>query len=139
MGRTGRKREGRIVVLVTEGQEEKIYNQSLYSKKNINKAILEKERLEHVLYTQAPRMIPLGMEPVCHRMKMIVGKWKGKYDATNKKGMQGVGIQGFTKKMTKDDIFRLNCGFMTEAEEERWRRDVRFQGKVKMVKAGMEL
>jgi hypothetical protein len=37
MGRTGRKREGRIVVLVTEGAEERKYNTSLLSKKAINK------------------------------------------------------------------------------------------------------
>merc|ERR1719341_1921902 len=116
MGRTGRKRDGRIVVLVTEGQEERIYNQSLYSKNNIHKAILDKERLEHVLNTQAPRMVPLGMEPVCHRMKMVVGRWKAKYDG---KGQAG-GILSYGKKLTKDDLFRQNCGFLTEAEEERW-------------------
>ena len=138
MGRTGRKREGRIVVLVTEGQEERVYNQSLVSKKNINKAILEKERLEHVLYNQAPRMVPLGVEPVCHKMKMIVGEWKGKYDGLKNAG-QRIGIQGYTKKMAKDDVFKQNCGFLTEAEEERWRRDVRWEGEVKMVRRGMEL
>jgi ERCC4-related helicase len=55
MGRTGRKREGRIVVLVTEGAEERKYNTSLISKKTINKAILDKEKLASVLYQQAPR------------------------------------------------------------------------------------
>jgi len=47
MGRTGRKRAGRIVVLVTEGKEEQTYNQSMYSKNSINKAILEKQKLIH--------------------------------------------------------------------------------------------
>ena len=136
MGRTGRKRSGRIVVLVTEGQEERAYNQALYNKKTINKAILEKERLEHVLNPRAPRMVPLGIEPVCHKMKMRVGTWKGRYDG--KKLSDGKGIQGFTKKLSKDDLFRQNCGFLTEDEEERWRRDVRWDGGVKMIKRGKE-
>ena len=37
MGRTGRKREGRIVALVTEGAEERKYNSSVLSNKLINK------------------------------------------------------------------------------------------------------
>ena len=37
MGRTGRKRAGRIIVLVTEGKEENSYNQCMYKKNSINK------------------------------------------------------------------------------------------------------
>ena len=40
MGRTGRKRQGRIVVLVTEGKEEHVYNQSMYQRKSILKTIM---------------------------------------------------------------------------------------------------
>lgn len=43
MGRTGRKRQGRIVVLVTEGKEEHAYNQSVYQKKSILKTIMTSE------------------------------------------------------------------------------------------------
>lgn len=60
MGRTGRKRAGRIVVLVTEGKEEQTYNQSMYSKNSINKAILEKQKLIHFL-SIAKRMVPKGI------------------------------------------------------------------------------
>ena len=111
MGRTGRKRDGRIVVLVTEGLEERNYNQSLYNKKVIHNAILDKEKLDHVLFTDAPRMVPLGIEPVCHRMKMIVGSWKTKNTGKVVGQGQGTGILGYGKKLTKDDMFRQNCGF----------------------------
>ena len=40
MGRTGRKRQGRIVILVTEGKEAQVYNQSLYQRKSILKTIM---------------------------------------------------------------------------------------------------
>ena len=72
MGRTGRKRAGRIVVLVTEGKEEQNYNQSMSCKKSINKAILEKQKLMNFFYV-SPRMVPKGIEPVCHKMVMKVG------------------------------------------------------------------
>lgn len=74
MGRTGRKRAGKIIVLVTEGKEEHTYNQSMYCKNSINKAILEKQKLVNFL-SVSPRMVPKGIEPVCHRMMMTVGKF----------------------------------------------------------------
>ncbi|XP_014403676.1 PREDICTED: Fanconi anemia group M protein isoform X2 [Myotis brandtii] len=39
MGRTGRKRQGRIVVILAEGREERTYNQSQSNKRSIYKAI----------------------------------------------------------------------------------------------------
>ncbi|KAK3091417.1 hypothetical protein FSP39_019739 [Pinctada imbricata] len=71
MGRTGRKREGRIVMLVTEGKEEQIYNQSQYSKKNIHKAILNGAKSLQ-FYNGNPRMVPEGWSPTCHKMYITV-------------------------------------------------------------------
>ncbi|ESO87655.1 hypothetical protein LOTGIDRAFT_127429 [Lottia gigantea] len=71
MGRTGRKREGRIVMLVTEGKEEQIYNQSQYSKKSIHKAILSGGKSLQ-FYQHNPRMIPNGLIPQCHKMYITV-------------------------------------------------------------------
>ncbi len=44
MGRTGRKREGRIIILLTEGKEEASYKTSLSKKKNIYKIILNGQK-----------------------------------------------------------------------------------------------
>ncbi|XP_069117221.1 LOW QUALITY PROTEIN: Fanconi anemia group M protein-like [Argopecten irradians] len=71
MGRTGRKREGRIIMLVTEGKEEQIYNQSQYSKKSIHKAILNGAKSLH-FYQNNPRMIPEAWIPSCHKMHITV-------------------------------------------------------------------
>ena len=74
MGRTGRKRDGRIIVLVTEGKEEQTYNQSMYTKNSINRAISDKSKLSAFL--SAPeRMVPPHVNPYCHRMSMQVGKF----------------------------------------------------------------
>ncbi|XP_053374788.1 Fanconi anemia group M protein-like [Mercenaria mercenaria] len=71
MGRTGRKREGRIVMLVTQGKEEQIYNQSQYSKKSIHKAILNGAKSLH-FYQHSPRMVPENLTPSCHKMHITV-------------------------------------------------------------------
>lgn len=41
MGRTGRRREGRCVILLTEGTEEKVYKKSQSKKRSIIKSILD--------------------------------------------------------------------------------------------------
>ena len=115
MGRTGRKRAGRIVVLVTEGAEEQKYNQSLYNKKAINRAISDKERLETCMFADAPRMVPRGLDPVCQVMRMQQSEWK-----QNKIGSKAGG--GTFRKMSKYDLFSVNCGFLTEAESERYKK-----------------
>ncbi|KAH9507200.1 hypothetical protein Btru_056611 [Bulinus truncatus] len=71
MGRTGRKRQGRIVMLVTEGKEEQIYNQSQYSKKAIHKAILNAAKSLH-FYPNNPRLVPASLKPQCHKMHITV-------------------------------------------------------------------
>ncbi|XP_025061403.1 Fanconi anemia group M protein isoform X1 [Alligator sinensis] len=66
MGRTGRKRQGRIVVILAEGREERTYNQSQSNKRSIYKAISENKMLQ--FYQQSPRMIPEDINPEMHKM-----------------------------------------------------------------------
>ncbi|XP_077180259.1 Fanconi anemia group M protein isoform X2 [Paroedura picta] len=66
MGRTGRKRQGRIVVILSEGREERTYNQSQSNKRSLLRAISENKVLR--LYQHSPRMIPEGIHPKMHRM-----------------------------------------------------------------------
>ena len=57
MGRTGRKRAGRIVVLVTEGKEDQDYQRSTYAKNSINKAILDQKKLASFFSYRVHRMV----------------------------------------------------------------------------------
>ncbi|XP_070604865.1 Fanconi anemia group M protein isoform X2 [Erythrolamprus reginae] len=66
MGRTGRKRQGRIVVILSEGREERTYNQSQSNRKNLLKTLSKNKGLH--LYQHSPRMIPEGLNPKMHRM-----------------------------------------------------------------------
>ncbi|XP_060685277.1 Fanconi anemia group M protein isoform X1 [Hemiscyllium ocellatum] len=76
MGRTGRKRQGRIVVLLAEGREERNYNQSQCSKRNIYKTIVGNGNKSFHLYCNSPRMIPDGINPVAHKMHITTGKYE---------------------------------------------------------------
>ncbi|NXK49685.1 FANCM protein, partial [Chauna torquata] len=66
MGRTGRRRQGRIVVILAEGREERTYNQSQSNKRSIQKAISGNKMLH--FYQHSPRMIPEGINPELHKM-----------------------------------------------------------------------
>lgn len=67
MGRTGRKRKGRIVVILAEGREERTYNQSQSNKRSIYKAISGNRQVLH-FYQGSPRMVPDGINPELHKM-----------------------------------------------------------------------
>ncbi|XP_052594569.1 Fanconi anemia group M protein isoform X2 [Peromyscus californicus insignis] len=75
MGRTGRRRQGRIVVILAEGREERTYNQSQSIKKNIYKAISGNRQLLH-LYQGSPRMVPDKINPELHKMSLTPGVYE---------------------------------------------------------------
>uniref|UniRef100_A0A1I8HRZ3 ATP-dependent DNA helicase n=1 Tax=Macrostomum lignano TaxID=282301 RepID=A0A1I8HRZ3_9PLAT len=62
MGRTGRARQGRIVMLLAAGKEEASYGASLSKRASVNKVILDGFR-KLQFYSDTPRMIPTGLQP----------------------------------------------------------------------------
>ncbi|NWW97224.1 FANCM protein, partial [Rhynochetos jubatus] len=74
MGRTGRRRQGRIVVILAEGREERTYNQSQSNKRSIHKAIAGNKTLH--FYQRSPRMIPAGVNPKMHKMFITAEKYE---------------------------------------------------------------
>ena len=71
MGRAGRKREGRIIILLAEGKEEGSYNTSLSKKKNIYKTIQNSAK-SLKFYPHNPPMMPKDHRPKCHEMFISV-------------------------------------------------------------------
>lgn len=102
MGRTGRKREGRIVVLLTEGKEEQSYLTSLSKKKNIYKVILNGQK-HFNFYQNNPLMIPKGLKPKCHKMKIVLPEeqQEEKPKKTSKKKEKVIEENEEPKKKTK--------------------------------------
>ncbi|XP_037359165.1 Fanconi anemia group M protein isoform X2 [Talpa occidentalis] len=75
MGRTGRKRQGRIVVILAEGREERTYNQSQSNKRSIYRAISSNRQVLH-FYQRSPRMVPDGINPQLHKMFITHGVYE---------------------------------------------------------------
>ncbi|XP_011488592.1 Fanconi anemia group M protein isoform X2 [Oryzias latipes] len=74
MGRTGRKRQGRIVVVLAEGREERTYNQSQSNKRSVYKSITGNKNGFH-MYHNSPRMLPEGLNPSLHKMYITCGQF----------------------------------------------------------------
>ncbi|NXJ19990.1 FANCM protein, partial [Dicrurus megarhynchus] len=72
MGRTGRRRHGRIVVILAQGREERNYNQSQCNRRSIHKAISGNKSLH--FYQHSPRMVPEGINPKVHKMFITAEK-----------------------------------------------------------------
>ncbi|XP_048393153.2 Fanconi anemia group M protein isoform X2 [Stegostoma tigrinum] len=133
MGRTGRKRQGRIVVLLAEGREERNYNQSQCSKRNIYKTILGNGNKTFQLYSNSPRMIPDGLTPVAHKMHITTGEYESssvtKYSSKSGRKSNILLPESFTvhkSSATKP----TNCkedGLLTPEEFESWDRKFRLK------------
>ncbi|XP_034050752.1 Fanconi anemia group M protein [Thalassophryne amazonica] len=74
MGRTGRKRQGRIVVILAEGREERTYNQSQSNKRSVYKSIISNTSGFH-MYPNSPRMLPDAFNPSLHKMHITCGQF----------------------------------------------------------------
>ncbi|RVE57340.1 hypothetical protein OJAV_G00215130 [Oryzias javanicus] len=77
MGRTGRKRQGRIVVILAEGREERTYNQSQSNKRSVYKSITGNKN-GFRMYLNSPRMLPEGVNPSLHKMFITCGQFDHK-------------------------------------------------------------
>ncbi|XP_011879336.1 PREDICTED: uncharacterized protein LOC105568345 [Vollenhovia emeryi] len=72
MGRTGRKRDGRIIVLVTDGKEHENLKSTLSRRDSLNNKILNTSNISSSLYNNNPRMIPTQCNPECHKIHITV-------------------------------------------------------------------
>ncbi|KAG4306264.1 hypothetical protein PORY_000252 [Pneumocystis oryctolagi] len=73
MGRTGRKRQGHIYILLSAGREERSYFRAKESYKIIQKTILNGNLLE-LQKTKSSRIIPNLENPECQKQEIIVKK-----------------------------------------------------------------
>lgn len=65
IGRTGRKRQGKVTMLVTEGKEELILRNILATKGGINQKLSKSSEVTSVLYKDCPRLVPPEFNPQC--------------------------------------------------------------------------
>lgn len=67
MGRTGRHREGKIIVLMTEGKEENAFKDSIYNKKRVSHNLLLGIKPQD-MFQHNQRLYPKGLKPICRKM-----------------------------------------------------------------------
>ena len=70
MGRTGRKREGRVVFLLTEGKEERDHVKSQDAYEKIQRKIASGNEFEFDL-DNSPRILPPEFQPDCIKKEII--------------------------------------------------------------------
>ncbi|CAE6429485.1 unnamed protein product [Rhizoctonia solani] len=70
VGRTGRKREGKVVVLLAEIREERNWDKAKESYRDVQQAIIDGSSIE--LFNDVARMIPEGVQPQCLEKKLDI-------------------------------------------------------------------
>uniref|UniRef100_A0A182JY30 Fanconi anemia group M protein n=1 Tax=Anopheles christyi TaxID=43041 RepID=A0A182JY30_9DIPT len=102
VGRTGRQRVGRVLMLVTEGEEHETLKQVLASKDKTNQQLARSKDILRVLYRSSPRLVPPGVEPKCMKVNMAVQSEQAKPDGSD--SSDGEGITNRNRRRSK----RLN-------------------------------
>ena len=119
-GRTGRKRDGRIVMLMTEGKEEHVHNQSMYQKKNLLKNIVGNPKLKEFLFKQEPRLIPRHLSPRCHEMPMHIVAFPPPMNRPHKTTVPPVNINS---TITSRKSRTTKCYYLSDTEMDYWARN----------------
>ncbi|KFO29748.1 Fanconi anemia group M protein [Fukomys damarensis] len=127
MGRTGRKRQGRIVVILAEGREERTYNQSQCNKRSIYKAISGSKQVLH-FYQRSPRMVPDGINPELHKMFITHSTYEPEKASRNVKQKSSLFScrNGMRQKNSNKDYF------LSEEEFKLWNRLYRLRNSDKI-------
>nr|XP_040055143.1 Fanconi anemia group M protein isoform X1 [Gasterosteus aculeatus aculeatus] len=130
MGRTGRKRRGRIVVILAEGREERTYNQSQSNKRSIHKSIIGNKISFH-MYPNSPRMLPEGVNPTMHKMHITCGQFD--HQESGRRSVRGrrSHSEGRASLIHPQNLIRQGStksdGFLTSAEYSLWASTMRLE------------
>ena len=65
IGRTGRKRKGKVIILAAEGREYQVVGDVIGSKEKLNKSIHGNKEILKNLYKNSPRLVPMNFMPKC--------------------------------------------------------------------------
>ncbi|KAJ6247730.1 fanconi anemia group m protein [Anaeramoeba flamelloides] len=70
-GRTGRKREGKIIVLMSKGKEELIFEKTMNQKNKINTSLIQSHKF--IFYSKNKRIVPENLHTTCIKKNFIIG------------------------------------------------------------------
>lgn len=92
MGRTGRRRDGKVLMLVTEGKEQEVLQRALDTKEKTNSRITECEKIKNML-RPSPRLVPTEFDPQCIETHIKI------------KGVKPLAAEGSNKKVIKQNLY----------------------------------
>lgn len=122
MGRTGRKRQGRIVIILAEGREERTYNQSQSNKRSVYKSIISNHG-GFSMYADSPRMLPDGVNPTLHKMHITCEQFDTRERNRRSKGRRS-SAEGRPSFIHPHNLVQqgtsVSDGFLTAAEYSDW-------------------
>ncbi|XP_044230409.1 Fanconi anemia group M protein [Thunnus albacares] len=130
MGRTGRKRQGRIVIILAEGREERTYNQSQSNKRSVYKSIIGNKNGFH-MYPNSPRMLPDGVNPTLHKMHITCGQFD--HQESSRRSVRGrrSHSEGRASLIHPQNLIRqggATCnGFLSSTEYSLWASSMRLE------------
>lgn len=105
MGRTGRKRVGKVIILVTEGDEEKKLAKSVASAKTVSRALTTFK--SKFVYAKCPRMIPTGITPELSTLEMQIPEFHASLVA-GKNGQRAEQRTGDGEAVSSRRAWKLN-------------------------------
>ncbi|KAJ7169638.1 hypothetical protein C8R46DRAFT_1089463 [Mycena filopes] len=120
LGRTGRKREGIVHVLLSEGREEHNMDKAKTTYKEVQKTIVRGEQLE--LYGDVGRLLPDHIKPECLEKEMEIQEYVREEGGRKKRSTSKErGHPKGTKRKRNDDISRnipegASTGFISVAK-----------------------
>uniref|UniRef100_A0A096M619 FA complementation group M n=1 Tax=Poecilia formosa TaxID=48698 RepID=A0A096M619_POEFO len=126
MGRTGRKRQGRIVVILTEGREERTYNQSQSNKRSVYKSITG-NRNGFRMYPSSPRMLPEGVNPQLHKMHITSGQFDHKESSRRSVRGRRSHAEGRASLIHPQNESSTSDGFLSRTEYSLWSSTMRLE------------
>ena len=99
IGRTGRQKNGHVIMLVTEGREQQLLREVLANKDQTNKKLLKSSIVQQSLYKYAPRLVPTEFKPKC--LQTFVKPQSDDEDEESMKVKKPTGSSKKTKSATK--------------------------------------
>ncbi|KAI7877547.1 P-loop containing nucleoside triphosphate hydrolase protein [Lichtheimia hyalospora FSU 10163] len=117
MGRTGRKRQGRCVMIMTE-QEERKYNQAKAAYAQVQRAIARGGDFQY--YTPNPSVLPEKYRPVWCQKRLDIGTF---FKPTGRKSKKTKAVEsnGTLTDATRHEFLQsLNSATLEEAFEKHW-------------------
>ena len=97
VGRTGRKRQGFVHVLLAEGREESNWNKAREAYNQVQRSIVRGDQLE--LYDDVERLLPDHVKPECLEMMMEIQE----YDRSATERSRETAAKGPSKKRKRND------------------------------------